>query len=95
MGKQLIKGVRDAELMGENIIGIYLSTEPLCKSNQTMEDNEPKLRRFVNDQENIQNPRLIGNGEHGIVILAIIKGAEYALKIVSKISLIATSSNVV
>lgn len=47
---------RDAELMGEYTIGIYLSREPLCESNQTVEENEPKLRRFVTDQESIQRP---------------------------------------
>lgn len=81
MGEQLT----DAELMGENIIGIYLSKEPLCESIQPAEDDEPKLRRFVDDQENIQRPRLIGSGKHGVVVLTTIKGAEYVLKVVSTI----------
>lgn len=85
MGKQLTKGARDAELMGEDIIGIYLSKEPLCESNQPMEDDEPKLRRFVDDHENIQRPRLIGSGKHGVVILTVIKGAKYVLKVVSAV----------
>jgi len=77
MGAQL----RDAELMGENIIGIYLSEEPLCDSIQPVEDDEPKLRRFVNDKENILQPRLIGSGKHGVAVLTTIKGAEYVLKV--------------
>lgn len=92
MGKRLR---RHAELMGDNIIGIYLSSEPLCDSNQAMEDDEPKLRRFIHDQEDFQSPHLIGGGEHGIVISAVMKGVEYAFKIVSERSLIAPSSNVV
>ncbi|OAG33886.1 hypothetical protein AYO21_12002 [Fonsecaea monophora] len=81
MGEQLTKGARDADLMGESIIGIYLATEPLCESNRPVEDDEPRLRRFVDDQENIQRPRLIGSGKHGVVILTTIKGAAYALKV--------------
>lgn len=89
MGKRPTQGARDAELMGEDIVGIYLSREPLCESNQLMEDDEPKLRHFVHHQEKIQTPRLVGSGGHGVVIVAVIKGAEYTLKIVSEISLIA------
>lgn len=66
MGKQLMKDASVVELMGENIIGIYLSREPLCESHPTVEDDEPKLQRFVNSQENIEQPRLIGSGEHGV-----------------------------
>ncbi|KAI1617037.1 kinetochore Sim4 complex subunit FTA2-domain-containing protein [Exophiala viscosa] len=77
MGAQL----RDAELMGENIIGIYLSEEPMCDSTQPVEDDEPRLRRFIYDGENIQQPQLIGSGIHGVVVLIAIKGAEYVLKI--------------
>ncbi|KIW75187.1 hypothetical protein Z517_11960 [Fonsecaea pedrosoi CBS 271.37] len=89
MRKGLSKDPKYAELMGEDIIGIYLSTEPFFLLQQTTEDDEPKLRRFVNHQEDIHNPRLISQGEHGVVILADIKGAEYAVKI-SKLS---TGSN--
>ncbi|KIW83107.1 hypothetical protein Z517_02351 [Fonsecaea pedrosoi CBS 271.37] len=78
MGKRL---GRYAELMGDNIIGIYLSSEPLCDSNLTTEDDEPKLRRFIHDQETIQNLRRLGHGEHGVVVSADIEGANYALKI--------------
>jgi hypothetical protein len=87
MDEQLTKDSRNAELMGENIIGIYLSREPLCESNQPMEDDEPKLRRFVNSQENIERPHLIDRGEDGVVIWAVIKETEYALKVVSTITL--------
>lgn len=80
MGKQLR---RHAELMGDNIIGIYLSGQPLCESNQTIEDDEPKLRRFVHDQEMVEQPRLIKSSDDGVFIWAIIKGAEYLLKVVS------------
>ena len=88
MDKQRTKRARDAELMGENIIGIFLSREPLCESNHMTEDYEPKLRRFVNDQESIQQPRLIDSGKHGVVVLAVMNGIEYALKVVSTIALI-------
>ncbi|EXJ87490.1 hypothetical protein A1O3_04450 [Capronia epimyces CBS 606.96] len=81
MNKRSKRHPRDFELMDENIVGIYLSEQPLCDTNQTTRDDEPKLRRFVNDQESIQQPRLVGSGIHGVVILAVIKGAEYALKI--------------
>jgi hypothetical protein len=83
MGKGLTKDAKYAELMGEDIIGTYLSTELLCPSNQTTEDDEPQLRRFVDDQEDIYDPYLIGEGVHGVVVLVDIKGAKYALKIVS------------
>ncbi|OAL34875.1 hypothetical protein AYO20_05835 [Fonsecaea nubica] len=81
MRKGLSKDPKYAELMGEDIIGIYLSTEPFCLLQQATEDDEPKLRRFVNHQEDIHDPRLINQGEHGMVILVDIKGSEYAVKI--------------
>lgn len=78
------KRLRDAELMGEDIIDTYLSEEPLCESNHPTESDEPKLRRFVVDgRESLQRPRLIGKGLHGVAILATIKGDEYVLKVVS------------
>lgn len=83
MDEQAQRHPRDDELMEDNIIGIYLSTDLWCDSNPAREDNKPKLRRFVHDQESIQQPRLIGKGLHGVVILASIGGVEYALKIVS------------
>lgn len=81
MGAQL----RNAELMGQNVIGIYLSEEPMCDSTQPVKDDEPKLGRFIHHEENIQQPQLIGSGIHGVVVLTVIKGAEYVLKIVSMI----------
>ncbi|KIW36437.1 hypothetical protein, variant [Exophiala oligosperma] len=77
MGAQL----RNAELMGQNVIGIYLSEEPMCDSTQPVKDDEPKLGRFIHHEENIQQPQLIGSGIHGVVVLTVIKGAEYVLKI--------------
>jgi hypothetical protein len=87
MREQLTSDIRNSELMGDNIIGIYLSEEPLCESNQPEEDDEPKLRRFVYSQENIEQPHLIDIGEHGAVIWAVIKETKYALKVVSTITL--------
>ncbi|KAJ9618119.1 hypothetical protein H2204_013166 [Knufia peltigerae] len=76
------KRLRDAELMGEDIIDTYLSEEPLCESTHPTESDEPKLRRFVVDgRESLQRPRLIGKGLHGVAILATIKGDEYVLKV--------------
>lgn len=78
-----------AELMGEDIMDIYLSTEPLCLSHhhttEEVDDNrkEPKLRRFIDHEEDIRNPCFIDRGLHGVVVSADIKGTRYALKIVS------------
>ena len=71
--------------MGEDILDLYLSRQPLCELNKRTEDDEPKLRRFIYDQESIQEPHLIGSGIHAVVVRGVIKGAEYALKIVSSI----------
>jgi hypothetical protein len=84
MPKRVTRKDKDAELMGDDIIGIFLSEELYRDSDEPTEDIEPKLRRFIYDQEGIQNPRLIDSGTHGAVVLADIKGVEYALKVVSK-----------
>jgi hypothetical protein len=80
MDKQAERKGRSVDLMGEDFIGIFLSEEVLCAPNKTTGD---KLRRFIHDQEVVQNPRLVGSGEHGVVISAIIKDVEYVLKVVS------------
>jgi hypothetical protein len=56
-----VKRARDAALMGEDIIGLFLSTEPLRDANGITSDDESKLRRFIHDQENIQQLRVIGS----------------------------------
>lgn len=67
--------------MDDNIIGRFLSNELLHKSNTMSSDPQPKLRRFIHHGESIQCSRVLGRGEHGVVLLASIEGAEYALKI--------------
>lgn len=68
-------------LMGGNIIGFYLSNELQCDSSTT--PRHPKLRCFIHHEEQIQCSRLVGKGEHGVVLLATIIGSEYAIKVVS------------
>lgn len=75
------------ELMGDNIVGIFLSNELLQNPNTMSGDPQPKLRRFVHHGEIIQCSRLLGSGEHGVVLLTIIKGVEYALKVVGTAAL--------
>ncbi len=74
-------GDRHANLMGDNIVGTYLSEEILDSSNPS-ETTRDKLRRFIDNQEDIQDPQLLGSGIHGVVVLATIKGVDYALKVV-------------
>lgn len=81
---------RNAELMGDDIVGIFLSEEPLRDPCKIARDGETKLRRFVHEQESICNPCLLGSGEHGVVVLADIKGVKYALKVVSATTINAT-----
>lgn len=83
MSRQSVKRLRDVELMGEDIVGLFLSTEPLHDMNRRTTDDEPKLWRFIHDQENIEHPQFIGSGKHGVVVLGSIKGNDYALKVVS------------
>lgn len=87
MNSQSRRDAKNAELMGDDIVGIYLSTEKLCDSHGTMEESNASLRRFVHDEENICNLRLLGRGEHGVVVLGSIKNSEYALKVVSVVLL--------
>ena len=86
MGRRSMIRARDAELMDEDVVGLFLSTEPLRGVHSTASEDEPQLRRFIHDQENIEQPCVIGSGEHGVVVLASIKGKKYALKIVSNSS---------
>lgn len=81
MDKQTWRIARNAELMDNTIINVFLSEDLLFGSYET-EDGETKLRRFVHSEEDIHNPRLLGSGVHGVVVLATIKNIEYALKIV-------------
>ncbi|KEF50804.1 uncharacterized protein A1O9_13143 [Exophiala aquamarina CBS 119918] len=60
--------------MGEDIIGLFLSTEPLRDANAISSDDDPQLRRFIHDQESIEQPCVIGCGKHGVVVLASIQG---------------------
>jgi hypothetical protein len=70
-------------LVGDNIIDIFLSKELLCGSDTIFWDPEPKLRRFSHYRESIRCSRSLGSGEDGVVLLTVIKGVEYALKVVS------------
>ena len=67
MDKQIIKRAKDAPMMNEDIIDIFLTREPFCKSSQATLDHEPKLGRFIYDRESGEQPHLIGSGKHGIV----------------------------
>lgn len=83
MDRQSRSEARDAELMGSDITEHFLSRELLRDPYNTPEDEEPRLRHFVHNQEDICKPRLLDSGEHGVVVLASIKNADYALKVVS------------
>ena len=82
MDTQGKRGKARGQLMGDNIVGMFLSNELLQTPDTMSSDSQPKLRRFVHHGEIIKCSRLLGRGEHGVVILATIKGVEYALKVV-------------
>lgn len=71
------------ELMGDDIIGKYLSEEPLLSSTAS-ETKGDKLRRFVDDKEKIGRVRVIGSGLHGVVFLGVVKDTQYAFKVFRK-----------
>ena len=83
MGKQGTRDDKGSRLMGDDIVGIYLSEELLSGSQNATSGNETKLGCFAYHAEVISHPRLLGGGEHGVVILAVIHGRKYALKLVS------------
>ncbi|KAH0841707.1 hypothetical protein AYO21_01061 [Fonsecaea monophora] len=83
MDKEVAKRDRNAELMGDNIIGIYLSEDAFL-SPEKSESPGDKLRRFVHSQERIQNLRPLGSGIHWVVCLATIKDTPYVLKVFYK-----------
>ena len=56
MDKQFMTHARDAELMGEDIVGLFLSAEAQRGENAITSEDKPKLRRFIHDQENIEQP---------------------------------------
>ena len=76
-----VKVDRNADLMGDDIIGNFLSEEVLDPSNKSKMTGD-KFQRFIHDQESFQNPRIAGRGLHGVVVLVVIKDVEYALKVV-------------
>ncbi|EHY51784.1 hypothetical protein ABEF92_002397 [Exophiala dermatitidis] len=93
------RAIRDkhGELMGDNIIGIYLSERPFHSSfpseavvdeaetiDELHDATAAELGRFVDHQDKFQNPLLLGAGLHGVVVLADIKGVKYALKVFKK-----------
>lgn len=78
------KVARDAELMGDDIIGKYLSKDTQRNMCEKAGSRDPKLWRFLHDRERLCNPRLLGSGTHGVAILVAINGLEYVLKVVSK-----------
>lgn len=69
------------ELVGNEIIGIFLSEQLQCDSNTSW--RHPKLRRFVHHEERIEDSRTIGEGIHGVVFLVTIMGDKYKLKVVN------------
>jgi hypothetical protein len=73
---------KDAELMGDEIVGVLLTEEQLRNVDQVKEGGDLKLRRFAHHKENIDDARFIASGEHGVVVLAVIKAQTYALKVV-------------
>lgn len=81
MDKHAARMDRNAELMGDDIVGIFLSEEVLSSSSKTKTRGD-KLRRFVHHQESIQCLHPLGSGIHGAVLLAAIKNVKYALKVV-------------
>lgn len=83
MSRQSKREARDAELMGSDIIDTFLSREPQRDSYDTPGDGKAILGRFIHDQEDIRNLRLLGSGKHGVVFRASINNVEYALKVVS------------
>lgn len=83
MSRRSRRDARDVELMGTGIVGTFLSREPQSDVYGTPGDAEAILGRFIHDQEDICNLRLLGTGKHGVVFRARIKNFEYALKVVS------------
>lgn len=49
---------------------------------------QTKLRQFIHSEANIRCLKYLGSGEDGVVVLAIIKGKEYALKVVSRFNVL-------
>lgn len=67
--------------MNDDIIGLFLSETPF-DSLSSSEADADKFGRFVDHQDPVIDPSVIGCGIHGIVVLAVIKGVQYALKVV-------------
>ena len=80
--REHLQRARNADLMGDDIVGILLTKEHQCNSNKVTNDEAPKLRRFFHHYENIDNVRFLAGGEHGVVVLALIKDQKYVLKVV-------------
>ena len=80
--RPLRQTARDAELMGDEIVGVILTEEPQRNLDQVKKGGDLKLWRFAHHQENINEVRFIASGEHGVVVLAMIKDLTYALKVV-------------
>jgi len=80
MDKHAATTGKNADLMGDDIVGIILSDEVLSSSSKTRPTGD-KLRRFIHHQESIQCLRPLGSGIHGAVLLAAIKNVQYALKV--------------
>ena len=82
MSTSLRQTARDAELLGDEIVGVIQTEEPPRNLDQVRQGEDPKLWRFAHYQENINEVRFIASGEHGVVVLAMIKDLTYALKVV-------------
>ena len=98
MSREAIRKARNAEMMGDDIIGKYLSeetfdlkevldSEEVLGSKEVLDSNESKttgdkLRRFMHHEETSKPRRVLGSGIHGVVFSAVIKDTKYALKVV-------------
>jgi hypothetical protein len=84
MDTQPVRKSTDVGMMDGRIIGTYLSRDLLQSSKIQSWEEQPKLRHFIHYQKRIRCVRLLGSGEDGVVVLAVIKRKEYALKVVSQ-----------
>jgi hypothetical protein len=71
-------------MMDGRIVGSYLSRELLQGSENRSWEEQPQLRHFIHYKKRIRCVGLLGSGEDGVVVLAVIKRKEYALKVVSR-----------
>ena len=68
--------------MEDNVVGAFLTTDPQYNSEKATAYQEPKLWRFVDHEETIDEVHLLNSGKHGVVILAAMRRHVYAMKVV-------------